>query len=134
MKILLDTHILLWGLYQPERLSQEALRVLSEPFADVSFSLVSLWEVQIKHARRPNLMTMGPRELYEECRAAELHYLALKPDHIFALDGLRWRRQGREHRDPFDRLLLAQAKREGMALVTHDRAFAGYEEGCVRLV
>lgn len=134
MKLLLDTHVLLWALFKPSRLSSLALSYLEDPKNTTAFSLATLWEVQIKHLKNPRLMPPSAQELYEICRDEGLSALSIRPNHVFALGTLKQLPGSKEHRDPFDRLLLAQAKMEGSMLLTHDEQLATYGEPYVRIV
>ncbi len=134
MRMLLDTHLLLWTLFKPAKLSSLALGYLEDPENTVVYSLATLWEVQIKHLKNPRLMPPSAQELYEICRDEGLSALTIRPNHVFALDTLRQMPGSKEHRDPFDRLLLAQAKVEGLVLLTHDAQLATYGEPFVRIV
>ena len=134
MKLLLDTHVLLWTLFKPSRLSSTALSYLEDPANTAAYSLATLWEVEIKHLKNPHLMPPSARELYEICRDEGLGALSIRPNHVFALSTLKQLPGSKEHRDPFDRLLLAQAKMEGLVLLTHDGQLATYGEPLVRIV
>ena len=122
MKLLLDTQVLLWAAGQPERLTPAARRLLGDPRHDLLFSAASLWEISIKHALGRADFRVEPRVLrralldngYSELAVTGLHAV-----HVDSLPDL--------HRDPFDRLLLAQAMCEGITLVTSDRVLAKYE-------
>jgi PIN domain nuclease of toxin-antitoxin system len=128
MRLLLDTHILLWGASEPERLNEAACSLLEDQDNELVFSAVSLWEIAIKTARgrsdfridagllRRSLFDNG----YAEIPMTGAHAVA-----IASLPPL--------HRDPFDRMLVAQAIVEGLTLVTADPALAKYP-GSVHLV
>ncbi len=134
MQLLLDTHILLWALYKPGRLSRSALVLLEDPTMTVVYSTASLWEVQIKHAKNPASMPPSAEGLHGDCEEAGLPRLPIRPQHIFGIDSLHQLSGSRAHRDPFDRLLLSQAKVEGCLFATHDDMLATYGESFVRLV
>ncbi|MGH9414151.1 MAG: type II toxin-antitoxin system VapC family toxin [Terriglobales bacterium] len=121
MRFLLDTHVFLWALREPARLSRRAQKILmgTDPLL---LSYVSIWEVAIKAA-------IGKVDLPRPvvpllCRQAEANRVSLLPiclAHIRALEALT-----QTHGDPFDRLLIAQAQSERLAIVTVDRQMAGY--------
>lgn len=128
MRLLLDTHLLLWAAYAPERLPAAAVALIEDVAVTPLFSAASLWEVAIKaglgradftvsagHLRR-GLVDNG----YEELPVTAAHAVA-----VATLPPI--------HRDPFDRMLVAQALVEGIALVTADAGLAGYPGG-VRVV
>jgi PIN domain nuclease of toxin-antitoxin system len=121
MKLLLDTHLLLWAAGRSDKLSAAALALMEDEQNTLVFSVASLWEVTIKaglgradfrvdpHLLRRGLIENG----YEELPITGRHALAAG-----ALPPI--------HRDPFDRMLVAQAQSEGMLLLTHDPAVQAY--------
>lgn len=131
MKLLLDTHILLWMLAGSDRLGIEA-RMLIEDGANQSFaSTISVWEVAVKWALRrgaPGDMPISGGDFLIELSKAGIDVLTSTPAHAVALDDLPLL-----HGDPFDRLLLATARAEAMTLFTRDAALAQYGAN-VRLV
>ena len=133
MRMLLDTHILLWALYEPARLSRRAVEILSDEHTMPLYSHVSLWEVQIKHQKNPMIMPPSARDLHADCDEAGLGSLPIRPEHVFGLGDLHQLPGSREHRDPFDRMLLSQAKVEGIGFLTSDQALATYGEWYVSL-
>lgn len=128
MNLLLDTHLLLWAAGFPERLPAEARALLEEPENRLFFSAASIWEVTIKNGLGkpafqvdPHLLRRGLVENgYEELPIISSHTLAIS--HLPPI-----------HRDPFDRMLVAQAEYEGILLLTSDEVVARYP-GPVRLV
>lgn len=121
MKLLLDTHILLWSAFQPKRLSAAARKLLNDPRNELLFSAASLWEIAIKN-------TLGREDFRVEVRILRRNLiengyteLPITGEHAVNVDALP-----RLHKDPFDRLLLAQAHSESITLVTTDEQLAGY--------
>ena len=134
MRLLLDTHIVLWALTEDPRLSQQA-RALIEDFSNELFcSVVSSWEVQLKHDKRTELMQVDAGFLREILEEFDYRELPLDASDVIALETLKRDEGAVAHDDPFDRLLLAQAKARNMLLVTHDKRFSEYGEPCVLLV
>lgn len=125
MKYLLDTHLLLWWLAANPALSKEARELIAEPENTIFVSAVSLWEIWLKQS-------LGKLDLpadFEARLGAEgFENLPLKLDHTRGISRLPW-----HHRDPFDRMLLAQASAERLQLLTADTGMDAYGE-CVRLV
>ena len=128
MKLLLDTHLLLWAAGQPERLSSAARALLEDPLNELLFSAASLWEVAIKRGLgRPDFQ-VAPRLLRRGLLDNGYGELPVMSQHAVAVDGLP-----ALHKDPFDRILIAQSIVEGIALVTTDPLVARYN-GPVRKV
>ena len=123
MKVLLDSHILLWALYEPEKLSEEAREIILEPRNDICVSSASLWEIEIKHIKRPSSMPYGGRKLAEAITLAGYRILSLSAEHIRYLD--TFAAQG-IHNDPFDHVLLSVSKFEQALFITHDELIARY--------
>jgi PIN domain nuclease of toxin-antitoxin system len=121
VRLLLDTHAFIWWDSQPERLSPQARAALEDPLNTVLMSVASLWEIQIKRAVG-KLMLRAPLEtLVADQQANGFHLLPVTLGHVLALDPLPL-----HHRDPFDRMLAAQAPAEGAVLVTRDPVFDAY--------
>lgn len=136
MKYLADTHILLWSITNSPRLSAKAREIILDEDNVIFYSFANVWEVAIKHAlRKPNIAVSAER-FDELCIASG--YLPLPTDHrhAFVVETLSYDTENapRDHRDPFDRLLLAQAKTEGLLFLTHDSLISYYREPCVVLV
>jgi len=128
MKLLLDTHLLLWAVSEPKRLSPETTRLLTDPQNELVFSVVSIWEVAIKKSRGHADFTVDPRIIRRGMLDNGYQELLIQSDHAVAVADLPWL-----HKDPFDRLLVAQAMVEGILLLTSDRQVADYP-GPIRLV
>ena len=131
MKILLDTHIILWALNGSDELTEDTRTLISEPSNDVYYSVASLWEVTIKHIAHPNQMLISGSQLSDRCKKMGFVLLPIHEMHVKGLEDLKLASSAKPHNDPFDRLLLAQAKTEGMKFVTHDSLIPGYNEECV---
>ena len=128
MTLLLDTHLLLWAAGQPERLPAQARRLLNDPDNTLLFSAASLWEIAIKHTLGRADFRAEPRVLRRRLIDGGYLELPVTADHAVNIDALE-----SLHRDPFDRLLLAQALVEGVTLLTVDDQLARYR-GPVRKV
>ena len=134
MRLLLDTHIVLWALIEDPRLSEHARKLIEDFSNELYVSVVSLWEVQLKHDIHPEAMEVDAGFLEEVLEEFDYRALELGPADVIALETLERDPEAPPHADPFDRLLLAQAKARGMRFVTHDARFGGYGEDCVELV
>ena len=128
MRLLLDTHILLWAAVEPERLSLAASSLVENPDNAIMFSVVSLWEVAIKTGRGRADFRIDAGVLRRSLFDNGYAELAVTGAHAAALANLP-----ALHKDPFDRILVAQAMSEGVTLVTADPQVAKYP-GPIRLV
>lgn len=128
MKILLDTHLLLWAAGQPARLPAVAHGLLSDARNQLVYSPASLWEIAIKRVLGRDDFQVDPRVLRRSLIDNDYEELAITGEHAVAVDGLP-----PIHKDPFDRLLVAQSIIEGITLLTTDAIVARYP-GPVRLV
>ena len=131
MKILLDTHILFWSMGDEGKLSGEALSMINDPENEIYFSSASVWEIAIKHAKSPKRMPVSGQKLVNECQKAGYIPLPIQNRHVLAVAKLERQAGEAPHNDPFDRVLIAQAKVEKMTLLTHDQLLSGYGEKCV---
>jgi PIN domain nuclease of toxin-antitoxin system len=119
VRLLLDTHILLWWLSDQERLSERAAKAIADGKSNVVVSVATLWELSIKQSTG-RLRIQG--ELREHLAMQAFSELSVCSNHAYAVRDLP-----PHHRDPFDRLLVAQAQCEGLTLVTADRQLAAYD-------
>lgn len=119
MRILLDTHILLWWLASDKRLPRAAEDLIANPDNDVFASAASIWEIAIKSAL--GRIRSDPVEIEAALGQAGLAELPVTARHAVQVSRLPL-----HHRDPFDRILLAQSLAEPMRLLTHDKALADY--------
>ena len=121
MILLLDTHLLLWAVSEPDRLSREARSLLEDLENQLVFSVASLWEIAIKRGLgRPDFQ-VDPRLLRRGLTDNGYRELAITAEHALQIDSLP-----PIHRDPFDRMLVAQATVEGIVLLTSDDVVARY--------
>lgn len=123
MRILVDTSCFLWSLTDPEHLNKEARGLLSDPRHALFLSAASSWEIAIK-ASLGKLRLPEPPEKYIPARMAALDIRGLPVEHAHALAVFSL---PPHHRDPFDRILIAQAKAEGLTILTLDRVFGAYD-------
>jgi PIN domain nuclease of toxin-antitoxin system len=120
LRILLDTHILLWLANDPQRLPEARLAQLSQPDVDLLFSAASIWEIAIKAGRHPTFRYDADAVVAEAVRAgiAELPVTARHAARVGSIASV--------HQDPFDRLLLVQAMTEPAILLTSDQALLAH--------
>jgi PIN domain nuclease of toxin-antitoxin system len=128
MKFLLDTHLLLWTAGQPNRLSANAGTLIDDPENELLFSAASLWEVAIKRGLGRNDFQVDPRLLGRGLLDNSYGELPIVSDHLVAIESLP-----AIHKDPFDRILVAQATVEGITLLTTD-SLVGQYPGPIRIV
>lgn len=121
MGILLDTHALIWLLENSPRLTEKARKSILAAGDDVYFSSVSIMEVAIKHSQKPELMVVDSRQMASAAGESGLKALDFSVAAAVALEELPWL-----HRDPFDRMLIAQAKSQGLRLLSHDDRVVAY--------
>lgn len=131
MNLLLDTHIAIWALNDDPLLSEKARKLILDPDNTIYYSTVSVWEVLLKHSRRPDNIPFDEKDFSEGCREAGFVPVSLADKHILAVHTLSRPGGTKEHNDPFDRLLLAQAKVENLSFLTHDKLIPGYMEKCI---
>lgn len=120
---LLDTHVVLWWLADDATLAEDIKLTIDEE-VDVHVSAVTVWEVAIK--QRLGKIT-APADLPERIRDSELQQLLVRFDHAIAAGRLP-----QIHRDPFDRMLVAQAQMHGLTLVTRDQQIGKYDVACLK--
>ena len=128
MRLLLDTHLLLWAAGPSPRLSAQARRAIEDRDNELLFSAASIWEVAIKFSARRDAFNTEPRVLRRLLLDNQYRELAVSGEHAAAVADLPML-----HRDPFDRLLVAQSIVEGFTLLTSDPRVAQYP-GPVRRV
>lgn len=121
MKLLLDTHLLLWAAGVPENLSAHATVLVEDPGNTLMFSVASLWEITIKSGLGREDFRVDPHMLRRGLVENGYEELPISGRHALAVGGLP-----ALHRDPFDRMLVAQATVEGVLLLTHDPAVLAY--------
>lgn len=123
MRILLDTHILLWAVTADAALGKQAKKLLLDAENQIYVSAASMWEVAIKHRKNPSVMPIAPEVLIDACMESGFNWLDVSAHHASATAALPLL-----HNDPFDRLLIAQAMQEPMRLLTRDQQIAAYSE------
>jgi PIN domain nuclease of toxin-antitoxin system len=120
VNLLLDTHVFLWWIGDSPELSGAARAAIADPASLVHVSAVSAWEISIKRA-------LGRIDLRDEEFAYGMRESGFTELPVTAEHGLAAGALPPHHRDPFDRMLIAQAKSEGLTLVTRDREIAAYD-------
>jgi PIN domain nuclease of toxin-antitoxin system len=127
MRYLLDTHTFIWLATQPERISQRTREILDADEAQLLVSMATIWEMAIKVGLGKLTLDFPIEEFVERaCSDFEVEIFQVEPRHVFRVASLP-----HHHRDPFDRLLIAQAEIEDMTLVGCDPHFAAYGIKCL---
>ena len=134
MNILLDTHIAIWAIGNHPSLSQKARKLISDLDNTIFFSSVSVWEVLLKHDSPKNNLNLTPAQFVEYCEESGFFQLHLTAKHVLVASSLDISKVTKEHRDPFDCMLLSQAKAENYSFLTHDTRLPLYNEKCTIMV
>ena len=123
MKYLLDTNVFLWSNGAPERLNRQATTILSSGSSEIYLSAASSWEIAIKFSLGTLSLPSPPSQFIPDAlRILSIRALEISHFHALAAGALP-----AHHRDPFDRMLIAQAHSEEMVLLTADKVFAKYD-------
>ena len=116
---IIDTHILLWLLSEPEKLSEIAKKILLED--DLYISMASLWEIAIKQSNGKLDLPFSPEELYAICIERDIQVKQILPSHLNQLKNLP-----KIHNDPFDRLIICQSIADNIPILTHNGKISLY--------
>ena len=116
---IIDTHILLWLLSEPEKLTATAKKILQED--ELYISMASLWEIAIKQSNGKLDLPFSPEELYAICLERDIQVKQILPSHLNQLKNLP-----KIHNDPFDRLIICQSIAENIPILTHDEKIPLY--------
>lgn len=126
MNIMLDTHILLWALSDSSRLPQKARDLIEDNKNEIFYSVVSLWEIEIKRNIHPDSFAFSAETVADICDDAGYRMIELGETSVFCLSSLSRPETEPPHKDPFDRMLVCQAISENMMFLTHDSLIKGY--------
>lgn len=124
MDILLDTCSLIWLFEDSQRLPSKIKSMVDDKDNEVYVSIASLWEIEIKHNKKPNAVPFSSNEAFTALSQTKIKMIDIKPTHIFEVSNLG---SQNIHNDPFDHLLLSTAKSEKLTLLTHDSTLKRYE-------
>ena len=128
-EILLDTHMILWAMLDDPKLNDKMRNIILDPNNTIYYSIASMWEVQIKYDLKK--MPISGIEFMHYCEQSGYHKLPVDDLHVVELAGLVRDEAAPYHNDPFDRILISQAKAEGFTFLTHDSLLRGYNEPCL---
>ena len=129
MKYLLDTHVFLWYLAADEKLSEKAINAIKSEENQILISIASLWEISIKFSLGKLKLTEDLYALEQKIKSYRFHLLPITFPHI-----LKQAELPLHHRDPFDRLIIAQSLVERMTLISRDNAFRHYTDQGLELI
>lgn len=129
MKLLLDTHVILWALEDSPRLPLYIRDLILDEKNEIYVSSVSLWEIAIKHKKQPNTMPYSASQIREYSQRAGYIFLSLGLDSIDMYEKYNFSM----HNDPFDQMLVAQSACNNMRLLTHDDKLKLYKVGYVEV-
>ena len=119
MNILLDTHIAIWSMVDHSKLTKDCIDDITNLNNNIYVSLISVWEVAIKNAKHGyQEMPIDESLFVKYCEELEFSILPIKTKHILNIRNITLKNENSSHKDPFDKMLIAQAKTEGMILLT----------------
>ncbi len=131
MRYLLDTHTFLWSVFEPEKISLKAKVLITNPEHAILVSLVSFWEISLKYSLgKLHLENVSPAEFPAIAKTMDMEILEIDPEDVSTFHELP--RVG--HRDPFDRLIIRQAIRRKIPVVTKDEEFKLYKPHGLRIL
>lgn len=125
MKYLLDTHVAIWSLIGSDNITSEVKEIMKNKDNTFYYSVLSPWEIEIKHLKHKNFKLKG-EEFSFLCDQAYCQCLEVKNKHVRELENIIKIDDKLKHNDPFDKMIMAQAKSENMTLITHDIKFKAY--------
>ena len=134
VNILLDTHIAIWAVSDAPALSATARNIILDSRNEIFVSDISAWEIAVKSVAKPGSIPFGAAAFIDGCNVSGYRFLPIDHEAIVAYEGLDYETVGGAHKDPFDRLLIAQSKSSNMLFLTHDEILKQYEEPLVTIV
>ncbi|SOY27683.1 PIN domain protein [Acetatifactor muris] len=134
MKVLLDTHIILWVLENNVKLPEKAREIIEDERNQIYYSTASVWEIAIKHMARPDKMRIDGQSFSKKCMDSGFEMLPVYDRHVYGVETLSRSDDAPPHNDPFDRIMLSQAKVDKLRFITHDSLIPFYNEECILAV
>lgn len=129
MKLLLDTHVIIWALEDSQYLSPHIREMIMDDRNEIYVSVASLWEIAIKHKKAPSKIRFDTKTIADYSQKAGYIFLSLSVDNVTTFDRLDLS----SHSDPFDQILVSQSVSNNMKLITHDQKIKNYGLGNVEL-
>ena len=129
MKLLLDTHVVIWALEDAPNLPLKIREMIMDENNEIYVSVISLWEIAIKHKKRPDLLPLSAEEIRYFCQRSGYIFLSLNLDAISSYENI----DITKHYDPFDQILVAQSAAHSMRLLTHDDKMKKFDYGFVEV-
>ena len=127
MKLLLDTHVLIWALEASEKLPEHIVEMICDENNVVYVSAASLWEIAIKHKKNPEKMPFSSSQIRDYCQRAGYLFLSISVDSTSTFDGIIFE----NNNDPFDQMLISQSITNNMKFITHDEKIKRFGIGNV---
>lgn len=134
MKALFDTHLLLWVFVDDPRLPQVARAILEDETNLIFYSVASTWEIAIKHALHPDRLSIDASAFIDYCEGSGFDPVPIRDRHVVMLETLNRPKDAAPRNDPFDRIMVAQAKADDLTFITHDSLIPAYAEPCIQAV
>ena len=134
MKILIDTHIAIWAMANTDKLPKEFFDRLKDLNNTIYVSIVSVWEVAIKNIKNSKLIPVNEKEFIDTCKDMEFEILPIKLPHIMHLRNLKMKDENISHKDPFDRMIIAQCECENIEFWTRDVMLKNYTYENINIV
>lgn len=127
MKLLLDTHVIIWALSDSNKLPTNIKELILQDNSEIYVSAVSLWEIALKHKKAPDLFPYTASQIRYYCQRAGYIFLSVNLDNVEVLEKTSFK----EHKDPFDLMLVSQSISNNMKLLTHDEKIKRCEAGFI---
>ncbi len=122
-RFLLDTHLIIWTIYESHRLPEKVKDIMMTSANYFYYSQISTWEMAIKHIKLPKEFTYNVKEVIDDCKNYGIHQMGFERSHVIEYEAL-YTDDDIVDKDPFDRMLIAQANASDMTLLTHDKKMA----------
>ena len=125
MKLLLDTHTLIWVITNSSKLPEKIKSIVNDKNNIIYVSVASLWEIEIKHLKKAESMPYDVKSILKSIECSDFELIDIKKDYILELQSII---DQNIHSDPFDHILLSMAKNDNLTLVTHDSNIRDYKD------